>query len=888
MRVRAALRLAFVCLALLATVASAQQLRVLDEGLPPITRHAFGNPLVTHYARSRTYHVVHYRLGLHFDQGKGEVFGDEVVTVEPFRNHFRELELDSSGLVIDSAALWTGSGSQTPLRFSLHDPHLDIDLGRDFSAGSSIAVHIVYHGTPETGLFFINPDKNYPNAPAEIWSQGEEEYNHYWFPCYDYPNDKATSEMFITVPSNEVAISNGALVRVRRAHGRSTFHWVMREPISSYLISVVVGPLEKVSDHYKKLPVDYYVPPGTSQGRALRSFHLTPDMIGFFATTLQVSYPWAKYDQSIVHNFTEGGMENASASTEMEWTLHNAQADADFASRNLVSHELAHQWFGDLVTTRDWADIWLNEGFATFMEALYNEHHKGTDAYRFEMWRDQREATFEDRSDYRRPIVDAHYNSNNDMFDETTYPKGAVVLDMLRSILGDRLFFLSLHNYLEAHRYGNVDTHDLEEAIRETSGQNLDWFFDEWVYKAGYPEFTVSDHYDAVQKMLVIQIRQTQHAGSLTPLFDMPVQLAFYGSGKESKRVHIRIHRREQTFYIALAFHPNIVDFDPNDRVYKLLTFKKSVPELIAQAEGDPAMMSRFWAVRQLGQTGAATAAGTAALIQVLRTDPFYGVRAQAALALGNAANSAAQAALLDALHDASSKVRAAANEALGKYRGNPAVSQALVQELNEDPSYLAQGAAARALAASGNPAAVPVLIAKEQGRMRQMVPNQVITALGLTHDPRVLPVLYQAALPGEPERVRMAALRSLSMFGGKIPPKSPELNRVVSSALDDSFEFVQEDGMDLAVALQLHAFEPELEKLATSIHGESERSQNRARQALAALRGAATQPAAAAIHSNTSIPANSGTVQRLQQRVHELELEVKQLQHGQQPHAAH
>ena len=314
------------------------------QAAPPQTHKVFGDPLLWQWAPSRTYHVEHYKLALHFNQAQGEVFGDETVTLTPFGNDFHQFDLDSSGLSIDSVTLATPDGSHTTvpaskLQFIRHDPKLTILLDKAYSAGASLAVRIVYHGFPKTGLFFINPDKNYPNNPKEIWSQGEPEDNHYWYPSWDYPNDKATSETIITVPDGQVAVSNGKLVSVQKNGGETTYHWVENVPHSSYLNSVAIGPWLKVEQHYKNIPVDYYVVRSVGKDTALRSFGLTPDMIAFYAQRFGVEYPYDKYAQTAVFNFTEGGMENISATTQTDWTLHDQRADADYPSTSLARSE---------------------------------------------------------------------------------------------------------------------------------------------------------------------------------------------------------------------------------------------------------------------------------------------------------------------------------------------------------------------------------------------------------------------------------------------------------------------------------------------------------------------------------------------------------------------
>ncbi|MGH9540896.1 MAG: M1 family aminopeptidase, partial [Terriglobales bacterium] len=673
---------------------------------PSPSPHAFGNPAQWQWAPTRAYHVVHYKLALRFDGPSGEVLGDEIVTIRPFNRHFRRFYLDSAQLTIDSVALAPSGRPSLPLRFKTEPGRLWITLDRDYGAGATLAVRIDYHGFPRTGLFFVNPTAAYPDWPREVFSQGEPELNHYWFPCWDYPNDMATSETITTVPTGQMVVSNGRLVKVTRAAGETTFDWRESVPHSSYLISIAVGPWRKIADHYGKTPVDYYVPRTVSAARARRSFHLTPDMIEFFSRATGLAYPYEQYAQTTVHNYIFGGQENVSATTLTDTTLHDARADADYPSTDLVSHELGQEWFGDYVQGRDWADIWVNEGFATYLSALYTQHHEGNESYRYEIYQDQRAALAEEGA-YARPLVDRHYTDPLQMFDATTHAKGAAVLEMLRYLVDGAAatarpasqsepFFRALHHYLVAHAARTADTADVLDAIRATTGRELGWFFREWVYMAGHPDYCVGARYDAARRVETVTIAQTQPSGGTTSepvvVFAMPIELAFHGAAGQAARVQVRDDRARQQFEIPLAFRPLWVDFDPHDFIEKTVDFGQPIAALSAAAERDPAMMSRLWAVQQLGRASAQRQAArsaqglselpreaVAALRRVLASDRFYAVRAAAATSLGALGGGEARALLLAALKQPDSRVRAAAVGALANWSGEADVSAALV-----------------------------------------------------------------------------------------------------------------------------------------------------------------------------------------------------------------
>src|ERR1700733_136610 len=602
----------------------------------------FGNPSVSHWPPARHYHVEHYKLNLRFNQSKAEVLGNELITLLPFDRRFQQFYLDSSELQIDSVTLELPRSKSIRLTYRIDGARLWVILDHVYDNSSTLQVRILYHGFPRAGLYFTRATPSYPEAPQEIFTQGEPEFNHYWFPCWDYPNDMATSETVTTVPEGQTVVSNGRLVKVTHSGGNATYDWIESVPHSSYLTSIAVGPWRKVSDRYKHKPVDYYVPQSVTEATARRSFHLTPDMIGFFSRATGVDYPYEKYAQTTVHDFPFGGQENVSATTLREETLHDSRAEQDYPSTLLVAHELGQHWFGDYVQGRDWANIWLNEGFATYLTALYTQYHEGNDAYRFEIYNDQLAEQTQDRDEYRRPIVDRHYSDPMQMFDKITHEKGAAVLEMLRFVLGgpdaasrpaspDEPLFRALHRYLITHKAQSADTAELIEAIRASTGQNLQWFFNEWVFMAGHPEYHVEAAFDSIKRMEKLTITQTQQVDSQTPVFDMPVELVFYGADGECKYVQVRDNLQRQEFDISLNFEPKWVDFDPDDLIDKIVRFEQPLESLISEAEHDPSMMSRLWAVQQIGaKTNADSNSRIAALTHVLTSDRFYGVRSAA------------------------------------------------------------------------------------------------------------------------------------------------------------------------------------------------------------------------------------------------------------------
>lgn len=812
---------------------------------------AFGDPQVWHWPPSRSYHVENYKIALHFDQAKGEVLGEEVVTLRPFEP-LRKFYLNASELSIDSVGVQTRSG-EVKLNHEEQGERLWITLDREYGAKAALKVRIVYHGYPRTGLFFVNPTADYPKRPREVYSQGEPELNHFWFPCWDYPNDMATSETITTVPEGQTVVSNGRLVKVTHAAGQATYDWVEAVPHSSYLISIAVGPWRKVSDSYEGKPVDYYVPRYIDEETARRSFHLTPDMIGFFSRASGLEYPYEQYAQTTVHNFIFGGQENVSATTLTENTLHDGRADQDYPSTTLVSHELGQEWFGDYVQGRDWANIWLNEGFATYLEALYTQHHEGNDAYRFAMYEDQMMEQAQQQSDYLRPIVDRHYNDPLDMFDAITHEKGAAVLDMLRYLVDgpeaaaraasqDEPLFRALHSYLVEHGAQTADTDDLIKTIRESTGLELGWFFHEWVFQAGHPDYQVKADYDPAAKTENLTIAQNRREEGV-PVFDMPIELEFFGPNGQRKEIEVRDHLRQQQFAIPLEFKPLWVDFDPDNIIDKTVEFEQPLDALAAKAQRDPSMMSRLFAVQQIGASakanpGAASSERVDVLEKVLGSDAFYAVRAAAATSLGEVGTAEAQEALLSARGQSDSRVRTAAITALGSLSKQPAVFDALTNALHNDPSYAVEAAAALAIGESGDARAFDVLQTEAARGQEVHVMQAALAGLAATKDSRSAAILLAQAKPGVPERVRVSALQALvNVNDAGMQEHRAELIQIAGAALRDPFFPIQAAGERLAGTFGLIQFRGEIEEQAHNAPVAFER--RAAQAALAHLRAA-------------------------------------------------
>ena len=522
------------------------------------------------FSRARTYDVQHYVIRVSFDRALKKVFGDTTIQLKPLKDDINMFELDAAGMSFDSVK---NEASGKDLTFRQEGEKIYITLDKSYTAADSISVRFKYSAVPRKGIYFVEErrDKNKKVlSSAQIWTQGEPEDAHHWFPSYDFPDDKATSEEFITVEKDEIAIGNGALLEtIENADGTKTFHYKMPVRHSTYLVSFVVGKYAKISDSYKNIPVAFYVYPGR-ESVARAAFGKTKDMMRIYEELTGVGFPFNKYDQTIVANYSVfSAMENITATTLSDNDVFLAQfTETRNLVEDIVSHELAHSWFGNMVTCKNWAELWLNEGFATFMEAAYREKMYGREEYLETI----RGFAFEHFLEHiprekRHGLFNRLARPDDSIFDSTTYQKGGAVIHTLRETVGDEAFWRAIHVYLERHKFENVETADLQKAMEEASGQKLEWFFSQWVYSGGYPELEIAQTYNRKKKTLTVTVSQTQEADDLVPaVFILPMDVEIT-TGKGAKTEKIQINKRVQTFSFKADVEPTSVVFDKNLKI---------------------------------------------------------------------------------------------------------------------------------------------------------------------------------------------------------------------------------------------------------------------------------------------------------------------------------
>ncbi len=760
-----------------------------------------------HQTPDRTFAIKHLKLDLQFDEDRRHVSGTASITLAPLNDNFSHFELDSAELDISSITLSrvdkraTGDLVQsvnyigTRLDFETNQEKLSIELDRTYDRKEYLTIEIAYSSTPRKGLFFIKPDEDYPDKPRQIWSQCENEDAHWWFPCHDVPNQKMTTELIATVKSNYFALSNGELIDVREnpIGGTRTYHWSQTQPHPAYLVSVVIGEYEHIRDSYDRLPVDFYVYRNRKQaGRKL--FANTVKMIKFFEERFGYAYPYPKYAQILVDDFLFGAMENTSATTMTDRCLLDDRAAIDLDYDDIVAHELAHQWWGDLVTCKDWTQIWLNESFATYAESLWREQTSGPLEARFELFQNFLVYLHEDNTSHRRPILLNRYRFSEELMDRHAYEKGACVLDMLRGALGDDAFFRTLSHYLNKFEFGIVETNDLKVAIEETTGQNMYWFFDQWIYGAGYPELEVSYQWRREEKMLRLSVKQLQERDGHVPIFRLPVEIeiisAEAGEIIETERrenYRVVLEKGEQDFYFPCESKPRLVIFDKNHRIFKLMRFPKSEQELIYQLRIDDDPLGRMRAARELSVFKSENA--VQALRGVLTGVDFHGVRMAAAISLGEIGHEGALAALFEGYRASEdSNVRRSCVLAMGYFK-DQTTAGFLREALEKDASYFVGVAAVRALANLGGDEAYDILASSlNRTSWQEVIASAIFHGFG--HNPawakdrRVVDLAIEYSRSGKPTPVRVAAIGCLGSLGKELNKDKAD-DRVVDHLIE-------------------------------------------------------------------------------------------------------
>jgi len=697
--------------------------------------------LTDQYTRSHDYDLVHQRIEVWGFSWDSLSFEGRVSTTLVVRNP------DLTDIVLDAGRrLQIASVTQdrASLRFDHSSDSLIVHLGRSARFDDTLRLVIEYHGKVQQGqgLYFFNAESG--RWGRQVYSGGGTDGNPNWFPTYGGAEDKLTWEVVATVPQDLTVVSNGRLVRDRKAPGGlHTVEWAQEQPASSYLVSLVAAPLVKLSDRWRGVPLAYYVA-AADTARARLVFPMTPRVLEVYEQLLGVPFPWAKYAQVTVADYF-GGMENVTATTMADWIPDRlALLDRPWYTQVMLPHEVAHNWFGNYVTTANWAGYWLNEGFAQFMVGQYWRVAAGETA--------GEEAYLSDYVEYveddgRRRMPLAALGSNN------IYPKGSLVLRMLRLELGDQRFWAGVRRYLTRHAFANATSADLQRAILDATGDNLSWFFDQWVYRAGHPDFSITADYDSTARKLTVTAAQTQQdtmrADSTGLRYSVPT--AFQG------RVAVRvgtsggdvvqwlgIRQQVETLTVAdLPGPPTMVVFDDDNRMLKTLRFEQPTAWLATASARAPNLWNRVWAIEQLGLRPADPDAG-AALVTAAREGTDATVRLVAAQTLSRFPPSVALPGLEAAARDTAAVARESAIRALGNMKDPRAVALAR-RAFETDSSYTVRAAAVATIAQLDSTGARDVITkALTIPSYRSAVQTAALAAALHTEDQTIIPTLEE------------------------------------------------------------------------------------------------------------------------------------------------
>jgi len=785
-------------------------------------RHAFALPGTRpQYGPDKIVNVEHIDLHVTPDIDREGLDGICTMTVRALDEPVALLTLDAVDLAVSRVELQAlDSKPAGSLRHASRGEKLDIVFDPAIAPGERATFSISYKAEkPRHGLFFIKPTAEHPEKVTHVWTQSQDEYARYWFPCLDYPYEKQSTSATIVVPEGTFALANGALVDRKTENGRTTFRYRQDIPHSTYLVTMAAGPFAEVAlpnAGRNGVPVFYYVLPGR-EADGERAFGNTSRMIECFEERLGAAYPYARYSQIAVADFIFGGMENTSATTQTDRTLHDETAHLDFSSDPLVSHELAHQWFGDLLTCRDWSHAWLNEGFATFMEAVWLEADLGRDEYLYDIFVCVEAYLAEAAQRYRRPIVCNTYRDPIEIFDRHLYQKGGAVLHMLRGELGDARFWRAIRRYVEANAQRSVETIDLIRAIEDATGRNLRSFFDQWVFRGGHPELEVSATWDPKRKVATATIDQKQPVDAQNRAYAFDVEIAFAPgpSAEKERRIRAHVERAHETISVPLDSEPKLFRFDPGAFVLGSVTYRLGTDFAAAALLGDPDVVARIRAVRELAKDGGLAA--REAIAAAFERETFWGVLAEAAAAIGTTRAPWALDMLVAALSHDHPKVARAAAAALGNFH-DPKAATALLERGLRHASYFVRATAAMALGKTRDPRAFDALsrLAGER-TWNGTVESGAVRGLAELADGRALEPILAASRPECGTALRRAATAALARLGSLVEETRTQVVDELERRLDDEY-FVVAEAMAGAESLGDLRLVPALERVGRQV----------------------------------------------------------------------
>lgn len=748
--------------------------------------------------------VQHISLHLDLDIPRQSLSGICHITLTPIR-HFTHLTLDAVDLHIQSVFVDNVSHP-----FDYDGKTLTLHLPSPPSLSQDLTITISYHKEkPQRGIYFISPDEYYPHKPTQVWTQGEDEDSRYWFPCFDFPGQLATSEIIVQVPPDYIAISNGELIKTEEKDGKTVYHWLQPQPHPPYLIALAVGKFAIIEEQWQDIPVVYYVEKGREK-QAKISLGKTPRMIQFFSERYGYPYPYEKYAQTCVEDFIFGGMENTSATILTARCLLDEKASLDDRNtETLVAHELAHQWFGNLVAIKHWSHAWIKEGAASYAEVLWIEHEYGQQEGLYYLFQQAANYLEEDSSRYRRPIVTNVYREAIELYDRHLYEKGSCVYHMIRGILGEELFTKFLHTFVNDNAYKTVETVDLLRAIEKATGYNLAPLFEQYVFRGGHPDFKITYHWDNDTNIASVTVKQKQareENGKPLHLFSLKIPLAFGyiqpDNKPQLKTFILKLEKPEQTFYFSLDKKPDFISFDVGNYHLKTVELDYGFAQLKAQLLYDPDIISRIYAARAIGKKNNIEAVNT--LKEALAKETFWGVKVEIIDSLGKIRLNQATTVLISHMQDNNPRVRKAIVKALTQHKNISSYNTLKNIIVQGDESYFVE---AEAISGIGKIVATGSLQDKqeevisllqsiliERDSWNEIIRSAAVRGLSyLNTNPKAADIISQYTSLGIPQPLRQTAIRCLGEVAtAQTPDKITSILDTLESILPETFFFTQ------------------------------------------------------------------------------------------------
>ncbi len=658
--------------------------------------------------------LVHTKLSVRFDYSRSYMYGKAWITLKPHFYPTDSLTLDAQGMEIKEVSMNNGN-QKIPLKYTYNGTSLYIHLDKTYQNTENYTIYIDYTAKPNDikvqgsaaitdakGLYFINPLGTDKDKPTQIWTQGETESNSVWFPTIDKPDQKCTEEISMTVPAKYVTLSNGKLIsQIKNSDGTRTDNWSMDLPHAPYLFFMGVGDYAVIHDSYKGKDVNYYVEKEYAPV-AKKIFGLTPEMMAFYSRILGVEFPWVKYSQMTARDYVSGAMENTTATLHTDALQQDARELTDGNKyEDFICHELFHQWFGDLVTTESWSNLTLNESFANFSETLWFEYKHGKDAGDATNYHDI-EKYLADPSNPSKNLVRFYYKDREDMFDMVTYSKGGRILNMLRNYVGDSAFFKALNLYLVTNKFKNAEAQNLRLAFEQITGQDLNWYWNQWYYGSGHPIFDISYSYDDLNKTAKVVINQVQNTGKF---FRIPLAIDVYESGSKIRH-KVWVNSESDSFYFKYGKRPDLINVDGDKIILCEKEDHKTLDNFIFQYKHAGLYMDRREAIEYCAEHQ--DQAGALALLKMALKDPYFELRNLTLNSLEidkPEVKSAMEPVLVEvAKNDPDRNVKGTAIGLIGTFKDE--VYKPLFVKYTTDSSYTVSGNALYALSALDEPQA--------------------------------------------------------------------------------------------------------------------------------------------------------------------------------------